>query len=234
MSEGNEFLGVGIYSVAEASRLTHVPSRSIRRWLQGYTFQASGERHRSGPVWDPQLPPIDDDLALGFLDLMEVRFVDAFRRHGVSWKAIRLAAERACEILGRDHPFSTFSFQTDGKTIFAEILREAPREPALLDLVRSQYAFRQVLAPYLYRGLEFSKDDVPVRWRPMPRNDHVVLDPKRQLGRPIVDSEGVPTAVLMNAYRVEESYDRVAQWFEVEPRSVMAAVRFEEYLGKAA
>jgi hypothetical protein len=43
--------------------------------------------------------------ALDFADLIEVRFLDAFLQHGVSWWTIRTAAERVRELLGRHHPF---------------------------------------------------------------------------------------------------------------------------------
>ncbi len=53
-------------------------------------------------------------LALGFLDLIEIRFVDAFRRVGVSWATLRRANERAQEMFGGSHPFCTNRFVTDG------------------------------------------------------------------------------------------------------------------------
>ena len=177
---------------------------------------------------EAQLPRLDDELAIGFLDLMEARFIDAFRAHGVSLQAIRLAATRAREVVHSSHPFCTHSFKTDGKTIFAEIAQDT-KDPTLLDLLQSQYAFHEVLAPYLYEGIEF-ETDVPARWRPMKGNRRVVLDPERQFGQPIVDREGVRTEVLAAAFRTEQSVDRVARWFEIDKRSVRAAVEFEEFL----
>ncbi len=37
--------------------------------------------------------------ALDFADLIEIRFLDAFIAHGVSWKSIRIASQRAKELL---------------------------------------------------------------------------------------------------------------------------------------
>jgi hypothetical protein len=184
-------IGKGIYSVAEASLLSRVPQRRIRRWLQGYEYKIAGQRRTSSPVLRRDFDSPDGILSLSFLDLLEVRFVNEFRQQGVSWNTIRVASQRAVEVLGHDHPFSTKRFRTDGKTILLEIAQEA-EEAALLDLVRDQYAFRRIVAPFL-KGVEFGPEDVARRWWPMNRRNAVVLDPARAFGQPIVHREGVPT-----------------------------------------
>jgi uncharacterized protein (DUF433 family) len=59
---------------------------------------------------------------------------------------------------------------------------------------------------------------------------HVVVDPLRSFGQPVVNKEGVPTAVLSHALDVEKSVARVARWFEVSRASVKAAAEFEARL----
>lgn len=219
-------IGIGLYTAREAQRLTGVPSRSIQRWLAGYHYRQGQASREMPPVWNGEIPQMDEQLALGFRDLMEVRFVHAFRKHQIGWPTIRIAARRACELFEVDHPFSTRKFKTDGRRIFAEAVDEAG-ETRLLDLVRNQYAFHQVVSPSLYRGLEFSDLDEVLRWFPMwPRRD-VVIDPHRSFGRPVIESTGVPTEILAKAYEAEDSVDRVARWFDVSPSAVRAAVKFE-------
>jgi uncharacterized protein (DUF433 family) len=64
----------------------------------------------------------------------------------------------------------------------------------------------------------------------MERSGIVVLDPRRSFGQPIVNDEGVSTRVLAGAVQAEQSIERVAEWFEVKPASVRAAVDFENQL----
>lgn len=219
-------VGVGLYTAKEAERLTGVPSRSIQRWLYGYRYHHGEIFREMPPVWNGQIPRIDEQLGLGFQDLMEIRFVHAFREHKIGWPTIRIAAQRACDIFKVDHPFSTRRFKTDGRRIFAEAVDESG-ETKLLDLVRNQYAFHQVVSPSLYIGLEFSDLDSVLRWFPMwPKRD-VVVDPHRSFGRPVVASTGVPTEILAKAYEVEESVDCVAKWFDVPTNTVRAAINFE-------
>jgi uncharacterized protein (DUF433 family) len=220
-------LGKGIYSVGEAARLSRVSAGRIRRWLRGYRFATRTGVGASLPVWAPEFPPIDGFLSLGFRDLLEVRFVDAFLCEGVSWPTIRKAAQRAREMFGDTHPLSTQKFKTDGRDIFAE-LRTRTTEPVVVELVRRQQYFNQVISPYL-RGVEFSGDS-PVRWWPMGLHKGVVIDPARAFGQPIVNDRGVPTAVLAEAVRVVGSVDDVAHWYEVSERSVSQAVEYEKHL----
>jgi uncharacterized protein (DUF433 family) len=220
-------VGIGLYSVSEAHQLTGVPADSIRRWLLGYTYRHGDDVVESRPVWQAQIPPIDNTLGLGFLDLMEIRFVHAFRKHGVTWRVIRAAAARARTLYQKDHPFSTQRFRTDGRRIFWETLEESG-ETKLLDLVHDQYAFHQIIASTLYAGLEFSPQDEVTRWFPMWPKRQVVLDPQRAFGRPILDAAGVPTEVLARAVEVEGSVQRVARWYAVPERAVRAAVEFQE------
>lgn len=224
----NPFVGVGIYTVPEASRLSGVSSARIRRWLRGYTFKSGSRVRRSKPVWNAQLPVLENSLAVGFLDLMELRFVDAFLCQGVSWHVIRKASTVARHKYGKKHPFSTLQFKTDGIRIFAEVVSKAD-EAKLLDIISNQYAFRRILAPYL-KNVEFDQSDNLVRWWPLGLRRQVVIDPARSFGQPIADREGVPTSVLYEAYKVEKSVDRVASWYEVTRRALRDAIDYEMIL----
>ncbi len=222
-------VGIGLYTVPEAARLCGVPRRTIRRWMLGYRTGRKGAPRDLPPVWHGQLQRIDGTVGLGFLDLMELRFVRAFRQHGVSLPVIRQTAERARDIFKRDHPFTRARFLTDGRWIFAETV-EATGEAKLLNLARSQYAFQDVIKPSLYKSIRFSDDDEAVTWFPMWPKKQVLVDPRRSFGRPIVAHGGVPTETLAQAVAAEGSEQRVARWYEVPVDAVKAAVAFERDL----
>lgn len=220
-------IGRGLYSLPEAERLTGVPRSRIRRWTAGYSFRYRGERIYSPPVVAADLAAVAGAPAIDFADLLEVRFLDAFRRHGVSMPAIRLAAERAKELLGRHHPFSTKIFKTDGRTIMAEIV-PGVGDRVLLDLVRNQFAFEKIVAPYLYEGIEFNRLKEPERWWPLGEERRVVLDPHRSFGAPIC-VEGVPTQILAGSMQAEENAAVVSRLYEVSLDSVNDALSFEAH-----
>jgi uncharacterized protein (DUF433 family) len=179
-------------------------------------------------VWHVQLEPADGQLALGFLDLMEVRFVDAFLKAGLSLAKIRRAAHLAKDLVGSDHPFSTQKFRTDGKRIFAELEHPRRTEKATLDLERRQFGIYDVIAPSLLKGVEFDIKGQAARWHPFGHDmPLVVLDPHRQFGQPIIEQGGAQTSAIADAVKAEGSIEVVARWFEIEPEAVRQAVEFE-------
>lgn len=217
-------LGKGIYTVPDASRLSRVSSRRIRYWLKGLPSEEVAES-TSRRLWQGELDPIDDKLALGFLDLQEVRFIDAFLKTGVSWHLLRSVHGLARARYGIEHPFCTRPFVTDGNEIFEEIAKK-PEGFDYEEVVRGQRVFPQVTQPFL-RELEFSTDDQLVRWWPLGTNRAVVLDPRRQFGQPITACSGVATEILQAAAKVGQTVEEIADWYELDPNSVRDAIEFE-------
>ena len=224
----NDFrlIGRGLYSLREAHRLTGVPIKRIRRWTSGYYFRYRDGRHFSPPVVETSVPGEVGGSAIDFADLLEVRFLNAFREYGVSWKAIRIVSQRARELLGVHHPFSSRRFSTDGRTILAEFVTETGDE-VLLDLVRNQYEFRRIISKYMLGEIEFDDSDHATRWWPIPDSRCIVIDPQRAFGAPVVSTEGVPTRILAAAVHAEDSIELVATLYEVDPVSVAVAVEYE-------
>jgi len=219
-------IGRGIYSLAEAHRLTGVPTGRIRRWTGGYEFASKSRRKFSPALVSTSVSAEVGAPALDFADLLEIRFLNAFREYGVSWKAIRIAAERARDLTGLSHPFSNRRFSTDGRTILLQFVSETGDEH-LLDLVESQYEIERLISRYLHGEIEFDDRDAPRRWWPVNGKRSIVVDPQRAFGTPIVDAAGVPTRVLANAVDAEESIEVVADLFGVDPVAVAEAVEFE-------
>lgn len=232
-------LGQGVYGAAESLRLLNFSREPVRverklsrqtlsRWLRGYDFRAGDGVGHSDPLWLPDYANDDDLLELSFRDLIELRFVKAFRDLGLSLPTIRECFRRAVEEVGDERPFSTRRFQTDGKTIFLDITHNV-REGELIDLKGRQGVFRSVVEPSL-RDLEFDAD-VVARWFPLgARRRSIVVDPTRAFGRPITAEAGVPTKVLVHAVSIEGSPERVARLYEVSGKAVRDAIRFERAL----
>lgn len=228
IDSNNSLIGVGLYSVPEAAALTGISTTNIRRWLFGYSSKHDGKTIEHPPLWQTQIHE-DDHQGLGFHDLLELRFVDAFKKYGVSLQAIRAAAKYAKSAFESDHPFTCKQFRTDGRSIFAEVLDQAHDgdTPRLLDLVRRQYVFRRVISPSLYKGIDYDNLGEATRWRPN-GSKYIALDPDRSFGKPIDIDSGVPTSVLYQAYLAEEDKRFVSKIYEVSLKSVEAAVEFEQ------
>lgn len=221
-------IGVGLYTFQEASRLAKVPTRDLRRWLDGYAYKhrESAQHVEVEPLWNPEISGQEVE-GISFHDLLEVRFVAAFRKHGVSLQTIRSASQHARLLFDHPYPFTCKRFQTDGRTIFAQAIKETG-ETQFLDLVKKQYAFQQVVEPSLYKGIEFDNTELASRWYPLDRSKAIVLDPRVAFGKPMVTEGHVRTSILYEAFKAEGSKPFVAKLYEVSVNAVEAAILFEE------
>lgn len=221
-------VGIGLYSFPEASKLTGIESSRLRRWLHGYSYRHAGEdvKRTAPPLWES--PLFKDQLdGVSFSDLLEVRFVEAFRGYGVSLQTIRVAAQHARELFGTDYPFTNRRFRTDGRAVFAEAIDETG-DVEMIDLGKKQYVFDRVVRPSLYSGIDFGNDELAKRWFPVPNSRSVVLDPKVAFGKPIVAAVGIRTDVLYESFMAEQDKNIVARLYEVPVSAVEQAVRFEQ------
>ena len=199
----------------------------IRRWLRGHDYVHRGERHHAEPLWRPQIELNDDELHLGFRDLVELRVVNAFINEGFSPWRVRQGLAAARELAGDERPLSTLRFQTDGRTIFLNLAEQAGNSH-LVDVFSRQLAFRRILAPCL-RDIEFERD-LPIRWRIGGPLKRIVIDPLRSFGKPIDDETGVPIDVLAQAAIVEGSVEKAARAYAVPVRAVEQAAAFARRL----
>lgn len=238
-------IGIGYYTVPEAARLLRISALNIRRWLAGYSYKTEdGETRQMPPLWVPQLPAYEQHIELGFRDLIELRFVAAFREAGLGILTIRHCLEFARSLVGDERPFSTRQFHTDGRTIFFEFVDQATDDAvdggnasaredrgSIVDLKKRQYVFTSVIAQ-TFKDLDLD-DHVVVRWRPFRGKDTIVIDPQRAFGQPIAANFGVPTSTLADAVRAEGSVRRVAFLFDVPNSIVRDAMNFEGELAVA-
>jgi len=227
MERPEDWLGIGLYTAAEASRLLGLPGARVRRWLAGYGW---GDR-RYEPLWTPQLPKLDGHLGLGFLDLMQLRVAARIvAETKISLPALRRALRSAEELLSHGHPLTTARFRTDGRRLFLESGRTTS-EPDLYDILGKQFGFHKIIEPS-FRDVDL--DTEITRWWPLGKQRSVVLDPSRSFGAPIAAKSGIPTATLAQIAAAEGSPREVTRWFPVTEREVRDAVAFEQRLAGSA
>lgn len=226
---GEIAFGIGVYTAPEAARMVGMSSQTLRRWLLGYDHKSKGGALlHEGPLWHPQYTPDEDDgVLLGFRDLVEARIVHALRGKQIGLQTIRTCIDRAKQIVGQDHPFSTSLFKTDGKTIFLEITRGLD-EPELIDLKRSQGVFNRVVAPSL-SDLDFGPDGAE-RWWLLHGKRTIVADPARSFGQPIIAEAGITTSRIAQAVKAEGSISKVSKIYQIRPRFIQDALEYENAL----
>lgn len=226
-SSNTGLIGVGIYTVPQASRLSNVPPMRIKRWLKGRTREYNGRKVFDAPLWESSLEEVDGTLHLSFRDLIELRMVDRFRAQRLSMPYLRKVVSAARELLGDSHPFSTSRFKTDGKRLYLEVLKRT-QEPELVEVLSGQMAFHSIISVGL-KDVEF-QDGVAALWRPESGRGDVVVDPERSFGQPILSDFGVPTSAIKLSASAGRTPREISRDFEISERAVKSAIAFEEKL----
>ena len=222
-------LGQGSYSIPDAARIVHASSQSIRRWALGYEFGSPEDRHRSAPILLTRVFTVDNEPVLTFKQLIELRFINLFRSHGVSIPVIRGAAQFACELLRSDSPFAAKGLMTDGRHIFMamspDIVEEMPEDRVIHDLNLGQTVMAEIVDRY-FRQIDYDLSDAIRLW-PLGKDRQVVIDPRRSFGMPIDPETGVTTDTLYRMRAAGETESAVADWYRVTEDAVRDAVEYE-------
>jgi len=229
-------LARGFYTVPEAARLIRVGStQKIYGWLKGYPGR------EIGPLLARDYMPIRDFQELSFLDLMEIRFVEHFREHGVKVTSLRLAAQRLRQEFDTEHPFALQQVivvaDKSDVMVVEDVLRasaEEVRDMKLRSLLTRNYVMYETIKRGLLPGVKFdARSRLASSWKPEPHQfPRIVVDPRIAYGKPAGPSR-VPTGVLYDAWLAEnENADAVAHWFDVPTPEIMEAVKFEKFLNQ--
>lgn len=207
-----------LYSFAEADRIVRVTPGTSRRWLKGYHFWYGEQRHEMPPV----TPDLGEQESVAFVDLMEVATVSALRKRRFSFKRIRQINAYCRLYLQEPRPLVTQKFKVAGQDIFLDadfdVLVDVGREAGML-------AWREVLEPFL-ENVEY-ENELARRWWPLGRERTVVVDPDHGFGLPVVEGTGVRTEIIAERHRAGDSTDEIAYDFDVTPKQINDALRWE-------
>ena len=199
------------YRIAAAARYAGLSPRTVSRWHHGSGAGAAGMPERKARA------------ALSYLQLIEVAVVAAFRREGVSLKAVRVAREYAAQQFEREFPFAELEFQRAGRELLLELGDVLPggEKGAVVASQWGHRAWEEFLPEF-----EYGEDGLAARWFVRGRDCPVLIDPRLSFGAPTV--RGVPTWAIRGRRDAGETFDEIVEEFDLEPDEVRAALAFED------
>ncbi len=218
------------YSVADAAHYLRMPEETLRSWVVGRLYAASGQSKRSRP-----LIHLDDSKRqyLSFINLVEAHVLAAIRRrHGIKLPKVRKALDYVRRQFRIERPLINEAFQTDGLDLFVE------RYGELINASREgQRAMKEIIGVYLKR-IEWDAKGLPIRLYPFTRDTQskaapasdprmVVMNPTVSFGRPVIAGTGIPVASIYERYRTGDSVADLARDFRVETSAIEEAIRCE-------
>jgi len=222
-STGNELLGVGLYSVAEAALYARITTGMMERWLHG--------DRKGAAVLRPQLA---NERIVTFLDFIQALAVRAIRlEHHVPLPKIRQAVETSRRDFGVAYPLAmahtTYLFGDDlvirlGEDDYVQVSGEASRNRMITKIVE-----------FYMTDVSFDPESRLARkfclfaWRDF----QATMDPEVRFGEPIVATCGYTARALWEAYNAEGSIEAAASAYGVQPLEVEFAIRcYDHLLGK--
>jgi uncharacterized protein (DUF433 family) len=227
----DSLLGVGLYSVSDASRIlsdalsSKVSKVNLRRWWRG---RKGDFRDYAAVVESPNLKIADRDT-IKFLELIELMTVAAMRIEGAKMRDVRDAYGNARVEFGT-FPFATQKYSVYGGGIF---VKNAAADGGIVDLATQNRVFEQIVKPLLHDIVVYEGDS-PTEIAPLGKDRSVVLAPDRSFGIPINRDTGVPTYALYGMHKAGESTKRIAAWYRVSESGVEDAIEYESRLAKVA
>lgn len=230
--------GLGSYTIQEAIAFTRISYAKIRHWICG---DLRTKKNRTLSLIKTDIGKIEGQYYLSFNDLMELMMVDSFMESGVTIHTIRKAYKYASEYYKTFQPFTKYRFYTDSKGIYSDLEKNiknvVTEDTPVYNMLTGQAQLARITRMFL-DSVDFVKSEhssnIPLRWWPMSDNRHVVIDPQRNYGHPIINRSGVATIILAQGVATEKSVKRVAYWYNVDEGDVRAAVKFETHTGRVA
>jgi uncharacterized protein (DUF433 family) len=221
MSDPVDLLATPVYGMAQVDRVLGLHPGTAERWIDGYT--------RSGRHYPPvvRLEATGADIVT-WGEFSETRLLAEYRGAGVPMYRMRPAVDRLRERLGFLYPLAHAAvwLEPQGREIVERVQEEVKLERRLqLVVVRNGQLVLTLPAEQFIESVDFDGREVIQRIRPIPTLHHVVFDPLRQFGEPVVRS--VPTAVIAEQYRAGDSIALIADAYTLSEEQVEQAIRYE-------
>jgi len=224
-----DHLSTPIYTLNEAANLVGIRPATLRSWARGRDFPAAdGTLLHSDALVSDVGPKGPRRPTLPFVGLAEAAFLAAVRKTGVPMQRIRPALERLQTELKLDHALASRSLYTDGAELLLKVGAEtgaSERDMEFIVVRNNQGVFTPVVLEYLSQ-VTFGPSGYAEAIRlPKFGEADVIVDPRFGFGQPVLQSNGVQVASILERFAAGESISSLADDFATEGSVIEQLVR---------
>ena len=226
-----DYLGIGIYTPAEAAFYAGVSPRLMTRWVFG---DSDGK-----PVIERELQQSEEKIVT-FLDFVQTLAVrEIRRRYKLPLQRIRQGVDAARQQYGLEYPLAhkhrIFLFSDQQGDGHGEILIRLEgdtedveaRYAQLTGKGKGNFLFRQVVETFLSDLTFDSETNRATQYRPMIEDEFsVLLDPHRRFGEPVLEQSGYSVKSLWHATNAEGGLEEAAEAYGIPVQEVILANRY--------
>lgn len=209
-------LGGGIYTFSDVSNVMGVAYHKVHRWITQHWDEVLSDGFYT---WTDH-----NSKAVGFHTLIELVVFAQLGEAGVSTKDILKSHHLLSARFNTPFPFALdtvlHSLRTDGKRIF---FTEGEEDIYSLD---GKYQFNLAFIHAFVQNIEFGGDALAQKFWPMGKDKAVVVDPRHQLGQPVVSGTNIQPAALHALYKAGETPEFIAYLYNLSEHQVQDALEF--------
>ncbi|WP_026631822.1 DUF433 domain-containing protein [Dyadobacter alkalitolerans] len=212
-------LGTGLYTVPDISSILNLPQPKVRRWLKEYWNNRFAEHHQQ-----PFSSGSGSELVTNFYTLIEFFAFYQLRQEGVTTQKIIKAHNVLSETFETQYPFAKSNIFTDGRhVLFTGKVGEIIKADETL-----QITIKEVFEPFC-KKIDFNKNDLAERFFPLGKDHSIVIDPKRQFGRPVIGTTNILSESVFNLFRGGEPVEVIQRLNDLTQAQVKDAISYHQH-----
>jgi uncharacterized protein (DUF433 family) len=222
----------GLYTLLEAATYARIHPQTLGNWIYG-TLSCD-------PLRPAMIPKDEGGKFLTFVEFVEALAIRNLRRtYNVPFQRIREAINEARTKYGVEYPFARQDHKIFRVGKDLHIVLSGEEHPVgLSGKDRAQESLRPCLEPFM-RDVEWNPQKmasayIAYRYPVQDKNIIIRMRPDMCFGSPLVEGTGHTAETLWRAALAEGSYQKAAEYYEVDCDSVVAACRYCDELQLAA
>lgn len=208
--------GERIYSPNEVAEILKLPYSKVKYLIRGYWSSAAFGKTRKRTI--------------NFLGLIEFYFY-YFLRDQQKWtpQAIKKLHTQLSHDFDTSYPFASLKIKPHKRNQKDDKMEAwVEHQDFLLQADgKLQPSFKEFIEPFLGQ-IEFGDDLLAKRFYPLKQSKSIVVDPKKQFGKPIINGKGVRTEVIYKFYMGGESMESICKLYDLKLEQVESAILYHE------
>ncbi len=211
-------IGNGIYTATDISKILRIPRHKVSRWIARYWDGKFGEPYDEQYSWK-----VGKTKEVGFHTLVEIYVLIQLGDAGVNTRKVLKAHLTLSELFDTPFPFADKrildSLKTDGNRIYFDT------EHGIVSLDGKMQLQIDFIALF-FKRLDFDHELLATRLFPLGKNRHIIVDPNRQFGHPVIGNTNIHPEAIYNLYKAGESVGFISHLYELKEKEVQDAIDY--------
>lgn len=216
--ENNLALGNGVYTPAEIAVILNIPKNKVSYWLSTYWDGKLGDRYQRNYSWK-----VNNSKAVSFHTLVEFYVMMQLSEVGVKPREVLSAHEKLTSIFNTSFPFANKdalnSIRTEGRKIYFN------GDVGVVTLDGTNQLNLEIIQQF-FRKLDFGNDEVATRLWPLGKDHHIVVDPARKFGHPVIKGTNIYPETIADSLRAGDSKEYLSAIYNITEVEISDAILF--------